>query len=155
MMILALILISTLPTSLSLRAPCQDDSTFTFGSYTWTTQSGVRQVTTRTCAWITENPSRIQQRKNYWCDKRDFVTGNNIRDVCGIACGCDQTEIKTCHDRKVGANQLLDWVDEYGDTCSFYEQNKEYCGMYGDAKGFGITAKQACCVCGGGWEVLG
>ena len=49
------------------------------------------------------------------------------------------------------SNNPSNWVDSEGDDCSFYAEGSN-CVDFGDlyADNNGITAKQACCVCGGG-----
>eukprot|EP00815_Leptocylindrus_aporus_P012260 CAMPEP_0116064306 /NCGR_PEP_ID=MMETSP0322-20121206/9013_1 /TAXON_ID=163516 /ORGANISM="Leptocylindrus danicus var. apora, Strain B651" /LENGTH=146 /DNA_ID=CAMNT_0003550253 /DNA_START=168 /DNA_END=605 /DNA_ORIENTATION=+ len=45
-----------------------------------------------------------------------------------------------------------EWIDVYGDDCSFYElYDLEGCPYYGnDGNANGVTANEACCYCGGG-----
>ncbi len=46
-----------------------------------------------------------------------------------------------------------DWVDDYGDSCSWYATNNR-CNILGEITGTNDwTANEACCVCGGGHRV--
>jgi hypothetical protein len=43
-----------------------------------------------------------------------------------------------------------EWKDSEGDTCAFYEEDANRCGLYGNLKGTnGLDARDACCICKG------
>lgn len=46
------------------------------------------------------------------------------------------------------------FIDNYGDSCAWYERNDDYCGAFADTykNSRGITANRACCICDGGYE---
>eukprot|EP00816_Leptocylindrus_hargravesii_P008624 CAMPEP_0196826896 /NCGR_PEP_ID=MMETSP1362-20130617/93853_1 /TAXON_ID=163516 /ORGANISM="Leptocylindrus danicus, Strain CCMP1856" /LENGTH=1879 /DNA_ID=CAMNT_0042207495 /DNA_START=399 /DNA_END=6037 /DNA_ORIENTATION=- len=49
---------------------------------------------------------------------------------------------------------FIDWLNDYGDDCRWYEENDEPgCPEYGfEVNSDGISAQEACCYCGGGWD---
>ena len=47
---------------------------------------------TRSCNWITKNPSRVTKRRRAWCD--EIVDGTKVNVECPLACGkCDGRRI--------------------------------------------------------------
>ena len=63
---------------------CEDDSSFTYGTYVLN-----GQIVTRDCAWILENPDRIEVRRKNWCN-RNFQGGDIVNTRCPLACAlCD------------------------------------------------------------------
>jgi hypothetical protein len=60
---------------------CEDDSSFTYGGYTLNDKT-----VTRNCAWILENPDKIEVRKKNWCN-RDYEDGPIVNSMCPFACG--------------------------------------------------------------------
>ena len=64
-------------------------------------------------------------------------------------------EPPTCHNLDLTGG--LDWHDSYGSkyTCAWYSQNVNRCDKYGaGSPNSGLTANQACCVCGGGTSTV-
>jgi hypothetical protein len=62
---------------------CLDVSTYTFGSYTYDSET-----VERTCAWITEDPLLVAVRRTQWCNE-DFNgdgEGALVKDFCRVAC---------------------------------------------------------------------
>ena len=69
---------------------CLDNTSFVFGKFPY--RGG---FVNRTCEWITENPDRVEIRRERWCN-RDFYgdgPGALVKDYCPVACGeCDDAD---------------------------------------------------------------
>ena len=133
---------------------CNDDRGWTFGWY----KALNGKKTTRTCAWITEDPTLAASRRDEWCNHnwipKGFETGNVVKDKCPYSCGnkkeCRREVLKDCTD-KVPSNNYK-WHDKTGETfdCKWYAY-ADHCEIFGWAyRKFDMTAQEACCVCGGG-----
>ena len=142
---------SLLPFSLSTDLNhCDDDPGYTFGRYT--TLDG--EQITRTCAWLTEDPQLSQSRKDEWCNAQWLH--NNLKDKCPETCfkeECLPIDKIGCTDKTVGDG--TEWYDRGGEqyTCGWYSFG-DNCNLFGnDFHNYNMTAKEACCICGGGDEI--
>ena len=94
--------------------PCKDDPFFEYGTFQWN-----GNTYTRTCAWLTENPSLIETRKKDWCDVKLNIYGVDyvIHEKCPEACDkCPPLPPKKC------VNSPIDWHDSTGEefNCDWY-----------------------------------
>ena len=143
---LFVLLVSCSLPSTILSIPRQDDPGYTFGRYR--RPNGTFVI--RTCAWLTDNPSRETNRLARWCGVQ--WNENNpirVRDKCQVSCEGPTTP--TC-----AMDYPIRWKDELGDGCDFYEQG-DRCNIWGNgyAGDLDLTAKGACRQCGGGCTDLG
>ena len=150
-LILFLLSSTLLPFSLSTDLNhCNDDPGYTFGRYT--TLDG--EQITRTCAWLTEDQQLSQSRRDEWCNAQWLH--NNLKDKCPETClkeECLPPAIGRCADKTV--ENLPQWYDRGGEkyTCGWYSYG-DNCNLFGnDFQNYNMTAKVACCVCGGGDEI--
>lgn len=156
MSILILVLFSTI-IKRSLSKICEDDSYYTFGLYKNADGKKIR----RTCAWLTADPKKKDIRKSNWCNRQWLH--NVIQDKCPETCDkCIQPSIAddTCTNfspQEISPNNPSDWYDSGGVQydCEFYAAGAN-CEIFGNGfQNFGWTARQACCVCGGGEKIQG
>ena len=49
-------------------------------------------------------------------------------------------------------SDVADWKDRYNDDCSWYDNGGSCIRRRNGENDFALTAKQACCKCGGGWR---
>jgi hypothetical protein len=109
----------------------------------------------RNCEWYSEEESNCEV---YGDSYKNFgKTAFSACCVCGggpieeddVSCdssdGCEIENEQGCWDQ-------LDWYDSTGDGCSWYSEESNHCNDYGSrfASEDYQTAKNACCVCGGG-----
>jgi hypothetical protein len=107
-----------------------------------------------TCEWLTENPSKAEIRKGNWCNK-DWLYGKKIKDKCPISCDSDCgtfVGLLPNTDEKCFSNAVpdLDWKDDQGRGCDFYDENPSFCESTGDQRFMDYTANELCCGCDGG-----
>ena len=79
-----LLLLGFLPSALG----CVDSTIFEFGTYEYN-----RQVTTRTCAWLTASSQQEATRIAEWCDAT--VDGTLVKDECAATCDACPTAAPT------------------------------------------------------------
>jgi hypothetical protein len=66
----------------------------------------------------------------------------------GISKTCIPPWYKQCNDSTVSDDR--EWMNDFQETCIMYGENN-WCGEYGHLKNDqGVSASEACCVCGGG-----
>jgi hypothetical protein len=109
----------------------------------------------RNCGWYSEDESNCEV---YGDSYKNFgKTALSACCVCGggpieeddVSCdssdGCEIENEQGCWDQP-------DWYDSTGDGCRWYSEESNYCDDYGSqfASEDYQTAKNACCVCGGG-----
>ncbi|KAL7469316.1 hypothetical protein ACHAXS_009583 [Conticribra weissflogii] len=107
----------------------------------------------RNCAWYGEDPTNCDVYGNQY--KNFGKTAQSACCVCGgqqfgeridnVANSPVSEESKTCWDQP-------NWYDSTGDGCGWYERGNN-CESYGSqfpSYREGLTANEACCVCGGG-----
>ena len=103
----------------------------------------------RPCSFYTENPStRCAQN-------------TTAKRMC-CACGGGTTTAKSAPQAPLASNTIPEgcydlsvngapWADSEGYTCAKYIEEDGWCSAYGDDyENDGLTADEACCVCGGG-----
>ena len=141
---------------------CRDDPIYTFGRYTWVNDANDEVETERSCAWLTKNPNKVQQRKKEWCDPAiEWRFGVKIFDKCAVTCDkCTNDQDKNNNvegiAKGLGVNQCRDmeeWFDQGGPLfgCKWYAELPERCADYGYRfRNNGKVANEACCACGGG-----
>eukprot|EP00957_Ditylum_brightwellii_P082475 6270293-Ditylum_brightwellii.AAC.1 len=93
------------------------------------------------------------------------VCDNDLDCASGLLCmqrsgseevpGCIGTppnRVDYCYDPDAGeCTDYAGWFDSDGDGCSWYSEGETRCTDFGECcENEGHTAKQACCVCGGG-----
>ena len=131
---------------------CIDDPDFEFGQYDWENWRGEIKTTIMTCGWLTENPLKAEFRKGNWCNK-EWLYGIKIGDKCPISCGfCNLLATKPDTDAKCFSNAVpgLEWHDDLGRSCDFYDENPRFCESKGDQRYMDYTANELCCGCDGG-----
>ena len=147
-----LLLSALLPFSLSKDLnSCDDDPGYTFGRYK--TLDGGKNVT-RKCAWFKEDPELIQSRRDEWCNAQWLH--NKLKDKCPETCLKEECldfpiDPTKCTNKSPPGDDLY-WHDRAGEQydCLWYSLG-DNCNIFGnDFANFGLTAKQACCLCGGG-----
>ena len=153
--VLILVLCSTLMSqrfTVSAAVPCLDDDLYVFGKYV---SNG--QWKTRTCAWLTEDPQKANNRKARWCNRKRWdntIVKNKCPEACD-ECSSPLFEGNTCKDfspRDLSSSNPLLWHDKSGTryNCAYYANGRN-CEIFGNGyANYGKTAKQACCSCGGG-----
>jgi hypothetical protein len=70
---------------------CENSESFSFGSYTYK-----KDVTVRTCDWLTINKPLVATRKDKWCDYAvsEGTEALTVKDFCPLACSvCEVEEI--------------------------------------------------------------
>ena len=123
---------------------CEDNNNFQFGSYV----SRGRQIT-RKCVWLKNNPQQIDN----WCSRT--YNGKAIGDKCQATCGTCRFNPGTCTDvspRDQDPKNPNEWYDSVGSNynCAWYAIGRN-CAVYGSGfDNYELTAKEACCACGGG-----
>lgn len=142
----------------SFSAPCKDDPGYTFGF------TGNAPGERRTCAWLNQlkqKGSNFANQANQLCGMqwRHNIVGQKCPETCD---GCIPLEKRVppgqkCIDEVMrdDAGRIVDWHDSFGKQyhCKYYEQG-DNCSIFGNAfRNQGMTAKDACCKCGGGINV--
>ena len=118
-----------------------DDSSCNDSPSGWYDSGG----STYDCSWYASGPGRCTLYGNGY--EKFGKTANEACCVCGGGSSEEKPPSSSC------ANSPSDWFDSGGITydCAWYALDERYCEVYGDSyRNFGKTAKEACCVCGGG-----
>ena len=126
------------------EASCEDDECFPFGIYQYNGQSILK-----TCAWISKNAEKTQVRKDRWCNAKwqNVAVGDKCRATCGNEASCS-----SLYSEEICTMDYPDWYDAHGKKfdCRYYSYGRN-CEIFGHVfPNFGMTANNACCVCGGG-----
>ncbi|GFH50147.1 hypothetical protein CTEN210_06623 [Chaetoceros tenuissimus] len=79
------------------------------------------------------------------------LTANDACCICGGGVGNYPTVAPTVSNAPtITCDDVTDWIDSYDDNCSWYD-SKGSCESFGSIPGrSGLTANEACCICGGG-----
>ena len=85
--------------------------------------------------YVSATPSEILNFKGWM---RNYLSGNSTNSSDGASSSGYTDE--QCENN-------LSVTDAYGDTCQWYDDNAESCGLYDDND---FIAAYMCCVCGGG-----
>jgi hypothetical protein len=126
-------------TNLSIADSCSDNPLGWYDKYG------------RNCHWYSQGDNCCVYGGSY----QNF--GKTAMEAC-CACGANtvtndvsETEMILASDENNSCWDIPNWYDSAGDDCNWYEDG-ENCDRYGDQfeSTDGLSAKSACCICGGG-----
>ena len=127
------------------------------------------------CDWYAADSSRCPLYGKNFAD-HEGLTANDVCAVCGggrdaaavdtdadgtetstTPPSFDDTEFSTTPPSLINIGRIdypIGWTDSCGDGCDWYSEHPDNCATYGDmwANQEGLTANDACAVCGGGLD---